>query len=125
LTYNTTNGVSTDLAAEYSRIEVDASNEVELDAILRDSERYVKYYAPAPDPVTADYTSAAADGEKRIFKYLASTEGIYTGSGIGGVNESFIDFEKVESLIKSTVGLYDDTDNAGGGANVAYIERFR
>ena len=122
LAHFTANSISTDRAAEYSRIQVETTNEIELDAILRDAERYVNFYTPPPDPVTPEYTSAAGDAEMRVFKYLASTEGIYTGSGLGGVNESFIDFDKVEKIIKRTVGIYSDMDNAGGGSNAAYIE---
>jgi hypothetical protein len=124
MTYYSGNGTSTDTAAEYSGITVEDTNELELDAILRDAERYVSFYAPAPDPVTAAYTSAARDGEMRIFKYLATTEGILSSTGISGISESFIDFAKVEQIIKRTVGLYADTSKAGGGSNVAYIERF-
>lgn len=125
MTHYTVNDTSTSMAAEYAGIAIQEKNERELDAILRDSERYVQYYAPAPDPLTEEYTQAAQDGEMRVFKYLANTEGIYTGSSISGLSQSFIDFEKVERIIKRTVGLFADSSMAGGGADVAYIERFR
>jgi hypothetical protein len=120
MAYRTSNGATTDTASEYSGIAITDETERKLDAVLRDAERLVAYYAPAPDLVDPDYTAAARDAEWRIFEYLATTEGFLTSGGIGGVSENYVDFDKVKSIIMKTVGLYTED----GSPNVGYVERW-
>jgi hypothetical protein len=102
------------MAVEYSGLEsVEDSGvpEIKLDATLRDSERLVKRCATPPSEATEEYTVAASDAEMRVFEYLVNTEGYLTGSGVGGVSESFVDFEKVEEIVRYALS------GVSGGSN--------
>lgn len=118
MTYYTAHDVSTDLALEYAALDADAIPEVKADAILRDAERMVTYYAPPPSPITTVYTEAAADAEMRIFDYLSATEGYLTSSGLSGISENFVDLEKVVSIISRCMA----TVSIGAGGSLGQIE---
>lgn len=120
MSYMTANGTTTANAVLYAG--ADGIVAIKQDAILRDAERLVKRYGPPPIPVTAQYTSAASDAEMRVFDYLINTDGYVSSEGFPGVSTSFVDFEKVKSLVKSIVADYAD---AGSGSHVAYLEAWK
>jgi len=96
------------MVLEYSSLDSDAIPEIKADAILRDAERLVAYYAPNPSSAESEvpneaYISAASDAEMRLWEYLAATEGYLTSTGVAGVNESFVDFDKVKAIVLKTM----------------------
>lgn len=93
------------MALEYASLDADAIPEIKADAILRDAERLVAYYAPNPDPDVVDevYVSAASDAEMRLWEYLANTEGYLASTRIGDINESYVDFDKVKAIVLKTM----------------------
>lgn len=76
--------------------------EIRSDALLRDAERIVKRYAPAPDPLTTEYTDAARDCEMRIFDYLQATSGYLSSTNVAGISENY-DLAKIEGIVKDAM----------------------
>lgn len=97
------------MAVEYAglgTVEDSGAPEIKLDAVLRDAEREVKKVAPRPTAGFADvaaeeeYISAASDAEMRVFDYLVNTEGYLSSSGVSGISESYVDFARVEAIVR-------------------------
>jgi hypothetical protein len=124
MAYTTEVGTRTVKAAEYAGAESLVT--IKQDAILRDAERLVRKYGPPPDPITDEYESAASDAEMRVFDYLANTEGYLSSEAISGINSSYVDFEKVATIVRATLGdLAGTSVTSNGSANVGYVEYTR
>lgn len=95
----------------------DASG-VALTVPMNNAARLVQRFAPAPDPVTADYEERAVDAELEIGRYLSnSLGGSLSSLGSSEGTLSFTNLTAVMSIVSGVMGEF----YTGGTASVAKV----
>ena len=90
---------------DYIGVE-EPTNVARAETLHRMSARYVARFSSAPDPVTPDFTLAAADAECVVFDYLYENTLKYSSLGSEDGSISYLDFDKIKQLVKDTMGPY-------------------
>ncbi len=71
----------------------------------------VQRLAPAPNPVTADYTARAARAERLLLNYLINTQGGSLSSVSGRAGSlAFVQFEVLQRRVRAALGPYLASD---------------
>ncbi len=72
----------------------------------------VQRLAPAPNPVTADYTARAARAERLLLTYLSNTQGGSLSSVSGRAGSlSFVQMDVVQRIVRAEMGQYYTSDS--------------
>lgn len=114
-------------ALAYAELTAGDVPAVKAQALLEDASDWVSFLAPVStslEPVVlTDYASRARRAEMRVFYYLAETGNLKSTSLSGVSSETYVDPERVERLVKASMGGFAG-GSSSGASSVAVLSTF-